>query len=212
MDDYILELPNFVSPKLCNDIVNIYKNIHKKKEIVLPAYMVNGERRETARFGKLLSMSERKEYNHLLKTMCEIFHEIYLKYTDKLSINFKDLNKNVIKGQHPYTAELESQKEVHIRNACTLHEIEKGGFYSWHHDYEWNEPGAFIQAIIYLNTLDEGEGGCTEFLNGRKVKPEIGKVLIYPRSWTYLHKGGEIMGNNAKYICTANMRIKLLEQ
>ena len=81
MDDYILELPNFVSPKLCNDIVNIYKNIHEKKEIVLPAYMVNGERRETARFGKLLFMPERKEYNHLLKTMCEIYDEIYLKYT-----------------------------------------------------------------------------------------------------------------------------------
>ena len=211
MDEYILELPNFVSPELCNDIVTRSKKFTEKQQIVFPAYKVNGKRRETARFGKLVTMTDHKEYNDMLQTMGSLYMEIYKKYIDKLRTNFEDLNKNVIKGQHPHTMELESNKEVEVCGGFVIHEIEKGGFYSWHHDYEWNKPGAFVQAIIYLNTLEEGEGGCTEFLNGRKVRPEIGKVLVYPRSWTYLHKGGEVTSDNSKYICTANMRIKVIE-
>ncbi|AFK66091.1 hypothetical protein OMVG_00091 [Ostreococcus lucimarinus virus OlV3] len=212
MDDYILELPNFVSPELCKKIVNIYKNpTGQKIQPSFPIYRINGEDHETARFSNVVSMQSQTKYKDVLQPTTDLFKDAFVKYTNKLYTDFEDLNKEFTKGLHPYTTELKTKKHVQIWNACTLHEIEKGQFYSWHHDYEWNDAGAFIQIIIYLNTLEEGEGGCTEFLNGRKVRPEIGKVLVFPRSWTYLHKGGEVIGDNAKYICTASIRLKLLE-
>ena len=62
----------------------------------------------------------------------------------------------------------------------------------------------FIQLIFYLNTLQENQGGCTEFIDGKKVRPEMGKVLMYPCSWTFPHKGCEIL-DGYKYICTTTI-------
>jgi hypothetical protein len=54
--------------------------------------------------------------------------------------------------------------------------------------------------IWYLNTVENG--GETEFFNGRiKIKPEKGKLLLFPSTWTYNHKGN-IPISSDKYIVT----------
>ncbi len=55
--------------------------------------------------------------------------------------------------------------------------------------------------IWYLNDVEEG--GETEFfLDGAmKIKPEKGKFIIFPATWTYLHKGNKPISND-KYIIT----------
>jgi hypothetical protein len=46
------------------------------------------------------------------------------------------------------------------------------------------------------------EGGETEFFNGRiKIKPEKGKLLLFPSTWTFMHKGNTPISSN-KYIVT----------
>jgi hypothetical protein len=52
--------------------------------------------------------------------------------------------------------------------------------------------------ILLLN--DVNEGGETYFIDG-KVKPTTGKLLLFPATWTYLHKG-DIPRSNSKYIIT----------
>jgi|SRR6056300_1166139 hypothetical protein len=208
MDDYILEIPNFVSKELCNKIVQIFESDTRKKHV--PAfYNVCGKKYMAGKFSEEIVMVNHKEYEDLLKPVHELFFEIYDKYLEHLDINFKHLNKNDY--VHPYIREIKSNKEVAVRSGLVLHKIDKGQLYSWHHDHAWRNCNGFIQAIIYLNTLEEDEGGHTEFTNGRKVRPEIGKVLVYPRSWTFLHKGNEILGNNPKYICTADILITFKE-
>lgn len=73
--------------------------------------------------------------------------------------------------------------------------------YKWHHDF-YIKPNAdyrFLTVIMYLNTIEnEGE---TEFIFGRKIKPEAGKILIFPATWTYLHRGNPPKNTN-KYIIT----------
>lgn len=75
------------------------------------------------------------------------------------------------------------------------------GFYGWHDDYCFSvENGSRVLTFIwYLNTVDEG--GYTEFLNGEKINPEVGKLLIFPSTWTYVHRGCNPVNQN-KYICT----------
>lgn len=77
-----------------------------------------------------------------------------------------------------------------------------GEFYEWHTD---SGPGAFSQrqlvAIWYLNDV-EGPGGETEFLfQDVKVRPEEGKLVLFPPFWTHDHRGARIE-NGVKYIAT----------
>ena len=208
MDNYILELPNFVPPELCNEIVRRFENDTRKKHVPV-SYTVCGKKYMAGKFSKEIVMVDHKEYEDLLKPVHELFFDIYDKYLEHLDKNFKHLNNS--EYVHPYTREVKSEKKVGIRSGLVLHKIDKGQLYSWHHDHDWYSKDGFIQMIIYLNTLEQHEGGHTEFVNGRKVRPEIGKVLVYPRSWTFLHKGNEILGNNPKYICTADILVHFKE-
>jgi hypothetical protein len=66
-----------------------------------------------------------------------------------------------------------------------------------------NQRGNFklirlLTFIWYLN--DVTDGGETEFING-KIKPKTGKLLIFPSSWNYYHKGNMPLSND-KYIIT----------
>ena len=53
---------------------------------------------------------------------------------------------------------------------------------------------------VYLNDVEEG--GETEFLyQGVKLKPETGKLVIFPTSYMYPHRGNPIY-KGEKYIIT----------
>ena len=78
-----------------------------------------------------------------------------------------------------------------------------GDKFDWHQDYITDDSygkGAsrYLSYIWYLNTVDGGE---TEFINGFQVKPEVGKLLIFPSTWTYIHRGKRPPPNTSKYIC-----------
>jgi Rps23 Pro-64 3,4-dihydroxylase Tpa1-like proline 4-hydroxylase len=75
-----------------------------------------------------------------------------------------------------------------------------GDFYIWHHDFLINTDDYRILTYIwYLNDIHDG--GHTEFFNGVKIKPEVGKLIIFPSTWNYLHRGCPPK-RETKYICT----------
>ena len=76
-----------------------------------------------------------------------------------------------------------------------------GGHYDWHQDYVIDAYHGVreLTFIWYLNDdFDEGE---TEFFNGDKIIPKIGRLLMFPSSWMYVHKGCTVKNKN-KYIAT----------
>ena len=77
-----------------------------------------------------------------------------------------------------------------------------GDFFNWHVD-SLSGVNRIFAFIIYLNDND----GCTEFLNGKKVKPEPGKIAFFPTTWTYPHRGQEIKVGT-KYIITGFVFVK----
>ena len=57
--------------------------------------------------------------------------------------------------------------------------------------------------MTYLNDVDDG--GQTNFSHyGIKIKPEIGKTLIWPAEWTHAHTG-EVLKSGTKYMITGWM-------
>ena len=77
-----------------------------------------------------------------------------------------------------------------------------GEFYHWHIDggsHEFSQRQ--LVAIWYLNDVP-GPGGETEFLFQQvKIKPEQGKLLLFPPFWTHEHRGVKLQAG-AKYIAT----------
>jgi len=83
-----------------------------------------------------------------------------------------------------------------------LQRYQPGEYYHWHIDAG---PGEFSQrqlvAIWYLNNVD-GPGGETEFaLQGVKVAPKTGKLVLFPPFWTHIHRAVEVT-KDVKYIAT----------
>lgn len=77
------------------------------------------------------------------------------------------------------------------------------GLYKWHSDEaDLHGPLRYrFSTIVYLN--DVPSGGETEFMHqGVLVKPEAGKVLLFPSTWTHVHRGNMPISND-KYIITS---------
>ena len=83
-----------------------------------------------------------------------------------------------------------------------IQRTDPGEFYHWHidggsHDFSHRQ----LVAIWYLNDV-EGPGGETEFLfQNVKIKPERGKLVLFPPFWTHEHRGATLEAG-VKYIAT----------
>ncbi len=77
-----------------------------------------------------------------------------------------------------------------------------GEYYHWHIDGGSHEfSHRQLVAIWYLNNLN-GSGGTTEFRYQKiKVKPEAGKLILFPPFWTHEHRG-QTLQQGSKYIAT----------
>ena len=74
------------------------------------------------------------------------------------------------------------------------------GFYKWHHDYEIIPARARALSFIwYLN--EDFKGGETEFIDGTIIRPIEGRMVIFPSTWMYVHRGCKVIEGN-KYIAT----------
>jgi Rps23 Pro-64 3,4-dihydroxylase Tpa1-like proline 4-hydroxylase len=77
-----------------------------------------------------------------------------------------------------------------------------GEYYHWHidggsHEFSYRQ----LVAVWYLNDVP-GPGGETEFLfQGVKIRPEEGKLVLFPPFWTHEHRGVTLQGG-VKYIAT----------
>lgn len=77
-----------------------------------------------------------------------------------------------------------------------LQRTSPGGFYKWHHD---QMDSRYLTFIFYLN--DVKRKGYTEFCDGTRVRPEAGKLLIFPATHQYVHRG-VAPKDELKYIMT----------
>ena len=77
-----------------------------------------------------------------------------------------------------------------------------GEHYHWHIDggsHEFSQRQ--LVAVWYLNDV-AGPGGETEFsYQGIRIKPEAGKLLLFPPFWTHEHRGVTLQ-QGVKYIAT----------
>lgn len=81
---------------------------------------------------------------------------------------------------------------------------QRDGYYMFHDDFSTMfDNGRFyyrrLTYLFYLNDIDEG--GETQIWSHYKVQPRAGRLLLFPASWTYPHRGCVPLSDN-KYIAT----------
>lgn len=79
-----------------------------------------------------------------------------------------------------------------------------GGYHLWHAE---QGNGEFSERVLvymlYLNTLEQDEGGETEFLYQRtRYKPQENMMVVWPAAFTHTHRGNTVLGEKSKYIVT----------
>ena len=141
------------------------------------------------------------------------------KKTTDISINPNDLKNDKYKCFNSYIDELykcfidyqlqwpflkRMIKNVDI-GSFNVQKYSKGDHFSQIHTERANlrSSNRLFAWMTYLDSVEDG--GTTNFLHyGIKIKPEIGKTLIWPAEWTHAHSG-EILNSGEKHIITGWM-------
>ena len=122
--------------------------------------------------------------------------------------HWKDVDNNLFRSlglavrefqkEHGYFANMQQFKDM----GYNLQRYQPGEYYHWHVDADNPQlANRQLVAIWYLNDV-EGEGGETEFAyQGVKVRPEKGKLILFPPFWTHEHRAVKLE-EGIKYIAT----------
>jgi len=181
-DPSIVEFEEALNLNFCKKVIHKFNKDKRKEEGLIINEL--GE--------QVLSKSVRQSQNLNLSCYEEWKHEDNVFFTS-LSTHLDKYNTHIAKTfyRSPFECDI-SDSGYQIQKTIP------GGFYSWHVDAINNTvPMRKLTYIWYLNSCKEG---CTEFAFGQKIKPEAGKLLIFPSPWPYVHRGNP--PKTTKYTCT----------
>ena len=176
---------NLKNNELCKNIINFFEtNIDLQKD----GTTGDGKKTELKKTTDInIHPNNLKEEKFVhIKDYIKALHNCYLDYQEqwpflKDKISTVDIPTFNIQRYNP------GDHFSHIHT-------ERSSLNSLHRVFAW---------MTYLNDVDDG--GNTHFTHyDLKIKPEIGKTLIWPAEWTHAHRG-EILNNGVKYIITGWM-------
>ncbi len=176
---FIYEIRHALMPEVCKEMVSRF------------------EANEHQQYQGRIGQKERREESIKVSTDLRISGRDDWKDIDSMLFQSLSQALNGIAAYHPYFA-----ANAFKDTGYNMQRTKPGEFYHWHVD---GGPDEFSQrqlvAIWYLNDV-EGPGGETEFLFQEvKIKPEEGKLILFPPFWTHVHRG-TILKKTVKYIAT----------
>lgn len=169
--DLIWEIPNALKSDFCKHVIEKFQNDQSDEK---GRGMVGSEK--TTRLWVKDSIDLRISSLDYWAEEDKVFFNCLTDY----SLMYWDVNQSQF-SLDPYVANI-------FDTGYQIQETSPGGYYKWHHDFcVKNGNPRILTFIWYLNTIEEG--GYTEFIDGTKIKPEEGKLIFFPATWNYLHRG-----------------------
>ena len=181
--------PNFIgswnieNDKLCNEIIKFFEENKSMQRIGITTTGYDPKLKKTTDMVIQPSDLKNKKYS-LFNSYFNLLKDCFLDYRNQYPfLNHKFFNRTHI-------GNFNVQKYNSGDHFSHLHS-ERVSLDSLHRLFAW---------MTYLNNVDDG--GTTNFeYYDIKVKPEIGKTLIWPAEWTHAHTGS-ILKSGTKYIIT----------
>jgi len=180
--DLIYENNNALTTETCEDIIQRFRHDDRKA----PGITTSGEVMPELKKSMDLAISDLDEWEDIDRTLFQ-----------SLAENLEEYAKRIIEitGNPLWSSEIKD-------TGYNIKRYRQNDYYNWHVDCQTYIEGwtRTIAGIWYLNEVEEG--GETEFAFGHKVVPEIGKLILFPATWNFPHRGlSPIKGN--KYIITS---------
>lgn len=195
-EKFIYQNPISISPELCKTIIEYFENEENRHQGVTSDGL-NVNVKNTTDFPippeSFFCGENENKWSNICKTLNEQLQENVNSYMKELKNNPSFLSDNFRLINAKYLTEDTYQIQKYIKGE---------GKYIHHNDFsvDWERRQyRVITFLWYLNTI--AEGGETEILGEVLVKPEAGKLLLFPACWTFPHRG-KVPISDDKYIIT----------
>ena len=196
MEKYIYTNKISLSREVCQDIINLFESEERKYDGVTQGGLQKNIK-DTKDF--VIPENEAKWYKYYKLLHDELTRNSHI-YINKLNENpsFQNVNQNTTSIYKHF-----SNIKISHSGFMAQRYIMNEGRYVYHHDFAVdlkNKKNRVITYLWYLNDVEEG--GETDFPDiNIKVKPEAGKLVLFPASWDFPHCGKIPISSN-KYIIT----------
>ena len=194
---------NSLSKEVCIDIIKLFETETDKYEGQTMSGL-NKDIKDTTEF--LIP--------HLSQTKSEILIKIRRLLEKELDINIKQYIQTVNnfvsnieeKSDHKY----KTFSEYLVFDTMQIQKYVKSkGRYVYHNDFMFDKKDNKYRVITFIWYLNNVEvGGETEFWTNHMIKPTSGKLVLFPASWTFPHRGKMPISDD-KYIITGWVYSKL---
>ena len=184
-DDLVYENPTAIKTYVCDEIVDRFNKDERKRQGVTTGGQVHINIKKSMD----LPIGELEEWKDIDQIIFDSVAENLQIYGDKVHNGLGNV-------ETPLPLWTDKVRDY----GYNVKKYEPGDYFHWHVDRQASQSWVRTIALIwYLNDVEEG--GETEFIYGRSIKPEKGKLLMFPACWTYPHRGLSPR-NGDKYIIT----------
>ena len=181
---YIHEEPNVLPKTFCKELIEKFESDSRKEEGITNGGSVHKVKKCTD-----LKIALYADWGLECNRIEKAFNTAFRNYQNNLKLNVFGEEKAHIVDQ------LFNNPNI-TRTGFLMGRYGVGGHFNWHIDSNLHGD-RICNFIIYLNDHE----ACTEFLNGKKIKPETGKIIFFPTTWVHTHCGQPVEKGN-KYIIT----------
>ena len=199
--EFVRVIENALPNELCKDIIDNFETDPRKNPGIIGNDIVNRDIKKSTD----LHISY---FDDWIQLRCRVTE--YL--TNALRVYFNEIEKNVFRD-----VELNIISRIFGKNITAsgfqIQKYSATGKFVWHTDDSSVEK-RLLAYIIYLNTVPKENGGSTDFLNGKSIQPKEGSILLFPSTWSYIHRGN-VLKSGEKYIITGfivQSNLKVYEQ
>lgn len=191
--DFIGVWENFVPKNFCDSVIQYFEDIYSKKGCYIPSEdssqfgLCDDITRSEDAYGGALN---RKDYALLLNYSSREMSYQVNQFLKSCVLHYREIFPQ-LKQASLLSTDVKLQKTP-----------PGGGYHLWHYENSTMDHAMReLTWMIYLNDMPDGDGE-TEFLyQKRRIKPTTGTVVIWPASYTHVHKGNTVFAQD-KYILT----------
>ena len=195
LDKYIYINKNSLSRDFCLELIRLFENDTNKQEGRIISG-VNKSIKDTTDMNIPDNDEKWYKYHSLLNK--ELIRNLK-KYLDKLNNTNNYLNEtNDTNLKYVFFNNINLKKGELLMQKYTQNK----GKYIYHNDFFVDskiQQNRVITFLWYVNTVEEGGETC--FGESFKIKPEQGKLILFPACWTFPHCGKMPISSD-KYIVT----------
>ena len=187
ISDFIYTKRNVLDRDFCLDLIEEYESDNRKEEVRIGKFLKYDPLVHDAKQLNISLPNHISDYQKYDDLLCKVLGENIDEYQQKLANTHKGTGLNPL--------------DQYMDDGYLIKSYKPGGFYTWHNDYNIDpiKGARVLTYIFYLNDIKSG--GETEFIDGTRIKPQTGKLILFPAVWPFSHRALPVKNRN-KYIVT----------